>query len=142
MFCLIPAPPSSGRLTKYTALPKISNKSGRDSYSPTGRPASISSNYEFNYNDLYDEDDDCNILIGLRLPDGTKKQKTFSSNTKLKTILKFGLDETEVVKSYTDLSMFTLLQLPNNVIDNLEQTINEANIQNRSMLFIIDKQHC
>lgn len=136
-------PTLSSRLSKYSALPKISNSrnnSGnriKDNNSPSSRPDSeLASNYDFDYNDLYD-DEDINILIGLRLPDGTKKQKTFSSNTKLKTVLKFGLEEM-AVDTCSD-SNYTLLQLPNNMFDNLDKTIKKSNIKNRSMLFVIDK---
>ena len=121
-------------------MPKISHRSGSD-HDSLSRPASIVSNYEFDYNDLYDDDVDEHVLIGLRLPDGTKKQKTFKSNTQLKAVLNFGLNEMEQ-ESYTDFEIYTLLQLPNNVIDDLKQTIQEANIKNRSMLFIIEKQRC
>lgn len=135
-------PTSGNRLSKYSALPKISNKIDSGRNSSQSRPASIVSNYTFDYNDLYDDDFDNNILIGLRLPNGTKKQKTFSSTTQLKAVLNFGLNEMEAVDSYKDFDMYTLLQMPNNVIDDLEQTIQEANIKNRSMLFIIEKKRC
>lgn len=128
----------SSRLTKYSALPRITNKthSSQGSYSPMSRPASVNSNFEFDYNDLYD--DDANILIGLRLPDGSKKQKTFHCSTRLQTVLDFGLDK---IDNYSD-SLYSLLQLPSNVINDLDQTIKQANITNRSMLFIIDKKQC
>lgn len=129
--------PTASRLSRYSALPKIGNKTGNsEGNSPISRPTSVISNFEFDYNDLYDED--AHTLLGLRLPDGSKKQKTFNSNAKLQDVLNFGLNEMEV-ENYTDFSSFTLLEMPNNVINDLEQTIRSANIKERSMLFIIKK---
>ncbi len=72
------------------------------------------------------------------MPDGTKKQKSFLASTKLQEVLDYGLDE---MKLDNDLSEdYTLLQLPNNILQDLDLTLRQANIRNRSMFFVIDKK--
>jgi len=68
------------------------------------------------------------------VPDGSKKQKSFLGSTKLQAVLDYGLNEMEL-----DKNNYTLLQLPNNIIENLDLTLSQANIRNRSMFFVIDK---
>ena len=82
------------------------------------------------------------ILIGLRFPNGKKIQKSFSSNTKLQQVLNFAL--TEMAKDTStdqiDFDTYTLLQMPNIILNDVDQTLKNSNIKNRSMLFVINKK--
>ena len=71
------------------------------------------------------------------MPDGTKKQKSFLASTKLQEVLDYGLDEMKLDNDFSE--DYTLLQLPNNILQDLDLTLRQANIRNRSMFFVIDK---
>lgn len=75
------------------------------------------------------------VLIGIRLPDGSKKQKKFNSNTKIKQVLEYAIENLDII----NIQSYSLLQMPNLLIDNLEKNLAEYDIKNRSMLFLIDK---
>ena len=115
-------------LTKYKALPQIGTKIDLSQYS---RSSSVVSNF------ILDEQENSNeeILIGLRLPNGTRFQKTFKINAKLSTVLNYALGELKT-GNFND---YTLLQMPNLIIDDLDKSFKYYNIENRSMLFVIDK---
>ena len=92
------------------------------------------SNFEFvesNENEAGSEE----ILIGFRLPNGTKRQRKFTTNTRINDVLNYAINEMNVETG----QMFTLLQMPNFLIDDLDKTLKFYRIQDRSMLFVIDK---
>ena len=81
------------------------------------------------------------ILIGLRFANGKKIQKKFSSNTKLQQVLDFALNEmANDVPGQIDFTSYTLLQMPNIILSDLDQTLKSSNIKNRSMLFVINNK--
>jgi hypothetical protein len=83
------------------------------------------------------------ITIGIRLPNGSKKQQTFFMNDKMRIVLDFALNELKKEQKDINLSSsstFALLLMPNLLIENFNRTIHEYKIQNRSMLFLIDTQ--
>ena len=81
------------------------------------------------------------ILIGLRFANGKKIQKKFSSNTKLQQVLDFALNEmANDVPGQIDFNSYTLLQMPNIILSDLDQTLKSSNIKNRSMLFVINNK--
>ena len=117
-------------MSKYRALPQIGTKIDLSQYS---RSSSTLSNFEFvesNDSQISNE-----ILIGFRLPNGTKRQRKFALNTKINDVLNYAINEMKVETGQT----FTLLQMPNFIIDDLDKTLNYYKIQDRSMLFVIDK---
>ena len=83
-----------------------------------------------------DNVDNKSVLIGLCLPSGEKKQKWFSNGEKLKTVMEFALS-----CHYDDFEStleFKFLIMPNFIIHDLNKTIRFYNIENRSMLFVIE----
>ena len=117
-------------MSKYRALPQIGTKIDLSQYSLS---SSTLSNFEFvesNDSQISNE-----ILIGFRLPNGTKRQRKFALNTKINDVLNYAINEMKVETGQT----FTLLQMPNFIIDDLDKTLNYYKIQDRSMLFVIDK---
>ena len=117
-------------MSKYRALPQIGTKIDLSQYS---RSSSTLSNFEFvesNDSQISNE-----ILIGFRLPNGTKRQRKFALNTNINDVLNYAINEMKVETGQT----FTLLQMPNFIIDDLDKTLNYYKIQDRSMLFVIDK---
>lgn len=96
-----------------------------------------------NMNLNHDQDDsnidthiDQSILIGIRLPNGQKKQKVFSSHEKLRTVMEYALDGHYDVRSILE---YKFLIMPNLIIHDLNKTIGFYKIENRSMLFVIEK---
>jgi hypothetical protein len=123
--------PGSSSLSKYRALPQIGAKIDLSQYS---RSSSGLSNFEFvESNDSQISNDE--ILVGFRLPNGTKRQRKFTANTRINEVLNYATSEMKVEAG----QIFTLLQMPNFIIDDLDKTLNYYKIQDRSMLFVIDK---
>lgn len=81
------------------------------------------------------------ILIGIRLPDGSKREAKFNTSDKMRRVLEFAYNEFKKVEknSTIDQSQFALLHMPNLLIENFDRRIDHYNIENRSMLFLIDK---
>ena len=97
------------------------------------------SNFEFENIDL--ENDKTKVLIGIRMPNGSKKQKVFQSYDALQQVLNYAIDEMRMDENFKENSeSFALLQMPNTVYDDLNQTLEYYQIENRSMFFVIDKK--
>ncbi|CAF0712977.1 unnamed protein product [Brachionus calyciflorus] len=81
------------------------------------------------------------ILIGFRLPNGSKIQKEFKTNDKISAVLDYALDEYFKLDNTkkTIKNKFTLLQMPNLILENLNQSLESYKIENRSMIFLIEK---
>lgn len=77
------------------------------------------------------------VLIGLRLPNGTKKEQKFTNRDTLKTVMEFALKD---LRHLGPISNFTFLMMPNFVVHDLNKSIGFYKIANRSMLFVIDKK--
>jgi hypothetical protein len=88
----------------------------------------------------YNENDDRNrVVIGLRFPNGNKRESLFNVNSKIDVILDYAISEMKKVDPTVRKSQFTLLQMPNIVISDLNRQISSYDITNRSMLFVIKK---
>ena len=111
-------------------MPQIGTKIDLNQYK--NRPSSNLSNFEFNY--VHEQATDEEILIGFRLPNGTKRQNKFNINCKIRHVLKYAINEMNT----QDNEMFTLLQMPNLLINDLDKTLKYYRIQDRSMFFVID----
>lgn len=78
------------------------------------------------------------ILIGLRLPNGTRKEKKFSSRDTLKTVMEFALKDHR--NHLGPVSQFTFIIMPNFAVHDLNKSIAFYKIPNRSMLYVIEKK--
>lgn len=87
--------------------------------------------------------EDQTILIGFRLPNGQKREKEFNRRDKISIALEFALSELEKSDPLQTQKLknanYTLLQMPNLVVEDFNKPIGTYDIQNRSMLFLIEK---
>ncbi len=120
--------PLSARLNKYQALPQIGTKATNSNKS------NKQENGENNEND-----DHKKVVIGLRFPDGKKRESQFNVNSKIDVILDYAINEMKKINPTVRKSQFTLLQMPNIVISDLNRQIFSYDLTNRSMLFVIKK---
>lgn len=114
--------------SKYSPLPQIGQKL-------TDAKMNRSTSMTSGLHATNDERDEKSILIGLRLPDGAKKQHTFSSKHKMSQVLEFALE----TKQPSVINKYTLLLMPNFVVNDPSKTLGFYKIENRSMLFVIEK---
>lgn len=126
--------PLSSRLSRYAALPQIGTKIAQPSAQNSEASSTLAKSSSVS--NLNDSDQ---ILIGLRLPNGKKTQKTFSIKSKIDSVLEFAINELKKDNKLIRKSNFTLFQMPNLVVSDFNKTIEYYNIENRSMLNLIDK---
>ena len=123
--------PLSSRLSKYATLPQIGTN---PRLNVSSRASSRTTAFDLDV----DLDNEQKVLIGLRLPNGSKKQKIFHLQEPLQQVLDYALDEVGYEKA--NAHSFALLQMPNTVYEDLTQSLDFYKIENRSMFFVIDKK--
>lgn len=131
---------SSFNLSKYAPLPQIGTKITKNNYNPEhslDNSMAVMSTHADNKNKEINVDTSLSsVLIGLRLPNGTKKEKKFKNRDTLKMVMDFALKDN---RHLGQPSNFTFLMMPNFIVHDLNKSIGFYKIANRSMLFVIDK---
>lgn len=131
---------SSSNLSKYAPLPQIGAKITKNNYNSElslENSMSVISTLADNKNKEINLDTSLSsVLIGLRLPNGTKKEKKFKNRDTLKMVMEFALKDN---RHLGQPSNFTFLMMPNFIVHDLNKSIGFYKIANRSMLFVIDK---
>ena len=95
--------PLSSRLSRYAALPQIGTKIAQPSAQNSEASSTLAKSSSVS--NLNDSDQ---ILIGLRLPNGKKTQKTFSIKSKIDSVLEFAINELKKDNKLILKSNFTL----------------------------------
>lgn len=132
--------PSSSNLSKYAPLPqigtKITNKNYNSEHSLDNSMEVMSMHADNKNKEINVDTSLSSVLIGLRLPNGQKKEKKFKNRDTLKMVMDFALKDN---RHLGQPSNFTFLMMPNFVVHDINKSIGFYKIANRSMLFVIDK---
>lgn len=75
------------------------------------------------------------LLIALKLPDGTRKERRFLPDTKLHGILVYAHTQYPIIP-ISQCNVFRMDVIPKKLISELDKTLQELQIQNRTVLYI------
>jgi hypothetical protein len=130
--------PQIGSRTDVDRYYTSQNDSERSNSSKSSTASFLSS--DFNISPVQSNNDiNQQVIVGLRLPNGLKKQKSFSRRDQIYEIVRYGLTQMDVSIKNDEPFKYTLFQMPNTPLDDLTKTIDFYNIENRSMFLLIEK---
>lgn len=143
--------PVSSRLSKFLSpLPPILNKpDSKNKYNSTSpgenrgtdKDGSLNSTMKnLNVNDDTVKNavisSESNILIAIRLPNGDTIKNNFSKSDLILKIIKHASEASNIDFMSQDIS---LLEMPKNIINDLNRTIESYGLKNRTMLHIVQR---